>query len=113
MEVALGLLMGLFEAKLAGGQDTDSIKYNIGPKPKIPINEAILQTMNAIQSHPEFDGLRNKQGLFYQSWRDVEAEFVRWDSEDEHRDMRWFNKLVQNYYAERSGYESDEDDTGN
>ncbi len=97
MEVSLGLLASLFNAKLDGGVDTDyGKKFDI--EPTIPIDTGIQEVMNMIQTNTDFRILLDLGGPFMEKWGELEGTLQHWDAQETQPDKNWIFELITAYY---------------
>lgn len=100
MNTAIGILIGLFKAKIDGGANTNSVA---GPKlkPVTPLNEAIEKVMNIMKGHDEFEGLRQKEGHFIRKFREIDEAFANWDTLEEKPSKNSLYDLHDNYMRDK------------
>ena len=97
MEVSLGLLAALFNAKVDGGIDTDAAK-DMEIEPTVPINAGIQDMMKLITTNSKFKYLEDLGGPFMEKWKELEGTMKNWDNQEFKPDKKWIFKLIAAYY---------------
>lgn len=98
MDVSLGLLAALFNAKVDGGIDTDDVKDFSSIEPTIPIDTGLQEIMNLITTNPKFKYLEDLGGPFMEKWGELEGLMENWDDREFKPNKRWILELITAYY---------------
>lgn len=97
MEVSLGLLAALFNAKVDGGVNTDSAK-DMDIEPTVPIDTGIQEIMSLITANTKFKYLEDLSGPFMEKWGELEGTMENWDDQEVKPDKKWIFELIAAYY---------------
>ncbi len=97
MEVSLGLLAALFNAKVDGGVNTDSAK-DMDIEPTVPIDTGIQEIMNLITANTKFKYLEDLSGPFMEKWGELKGTMENWDDQEVKPDKKWIFELIAAYY---------------
>lgn len=97
MEVSLGLLAALFNAKVDGGIDTDSAK-DFTIEPTVPIDTGIYEIMNLVTANTKFKYFEDLGGPFMEKWGELEGLMENWDDREFKPNRRWIFELIAAYY---------------
>lgn len=97
MEVSLGLLAALFNAKVNGGLDTDSAK-DMDIEPTVPIDTSIQEIMNLITTNTKFKYFEDLGGPFMEKWGELEGIMENWDDQEVKPDKKRIFELIAAYY---------------